>query len=134
MFKRIILAYYRRFPTPQMVDDLQVDYIHPPHGIDRTNHLLPHSHLWDRLDWETIPFTERESVMYIRFMDDDHLEKLIERGKSIRFHIHGEEGGGIHQERLYLQYNYRKVIRRMADGFFIIGGLLAAAGIALMVR
>ncbi len=68
-----------------MIDDLQVDYIHYPHGIDHTNHKLPHSHLWDHIEWETIPFTELERRMYIRLMDEEHLQELLARGKAVRF-------------------------------------------------
>lgn len=133
MLKKIILAYYRRYPTPQMIDDLQVDYIHPPHGIDHTNHTLPHSHLWDQLDWETIPFNDQECVMYIRLMDNVHLETLIERGKAVRFHIHGAEGATIEQERAYMAQQYFKVKRKVADWLFTAGIIMAAAGITIIL-
>lgn len=134
MLKKLTLAYYRRFPTDQMIDDLQVDYIHPPHGIDETNHLLPHSHLWDQLKWETIDYLKHERVMYIRFMNDLHLENLIERGKAVRYHIHGKEGVSIAQENAYLANKYRKSIRRLADCFFVAGIIGVMTGLTLILQ
>lgn len=132
MLKKLIVAYYRRFPTPQMIDDLQVDYIHYPHGIDHTNHKLPHSHLWDQIEWETIPFTDLERRMYIRLMDEEHLKTLLSRGKAVRFHIHGLQGGSVTQECAHLHETYCSLLRKCADGLFKVALGFTAVGVALI--
>lgn len=71
--------------------------------------------------------------MYIRLMDNVHLETLIERGKAVRFHIHGAEGATIEQERAYMAQQYFKVKRKVADWLFTAGIIMAAAGITIIL-
>lgn len=86
-FKTII----KFFPTRKMLDSLKVDFIYHGHGIDITNHNLPHSHLWDRLKYERINLSAPAKKAFIRELKSNQVVALFERGDEAKFHIHGME-------------------------------------------
>jgi hypothetical protein len=112
------LKFFKMFPSTEMLNLLHLDYIHFGHGIDKTNHRLPHSHLWDTLEVETVPMCDYHKVAYIRTMSQKHFESFIEYGAGCIFHTHGLKGGTvddeldnlIHNEREYLLTHSRRMI------------------------
>ena len=70
--------------------------------------------------------------MYIRLMDEDHLQELLARGKAVRFHIHGLQGGSTEHERAHLNESYCSLQRKCVDALFKVALGLAIAGAALI--
>lgn len=108
------LKFYKAHPTKSMLNRLHVDYIHFGHGIDESNHMLPHSHLWDTLKVESIPLTEEQKSMYIYTMSNHHFEAFMEKGAVVRFHAHGLENESVDHEVYRIEQSYYKIKSKMA--------------------
>ncbi len=130
------LRFYKMHPTQSMLNRLHVEFIHFGHGIDETNHQLPHTHLWDTLDVETIPLTDNQKLMYIAMMPSDHFEAFMMHGANARYHAHGLEGETVDDEiyrieQRYYAYQSQSAKRHIAAG---IACLLTGLSILTLMR
>lgn len=100
------LRFYKLYPTQSMLNRLHLDYIHFGHGIDETNHHLPHTHLWDTLKVETVPLSDRQKTMYLFTMPMDHFEGFMTYGANARYHAHGLEGETVDHEIARIEHAY----------------------------
>lgn len=123
----IALKFYKAHPTKSMLNRLHVDYIHYGHGIDESNHMLPHTHLWDTLEVETIPLTEEQKTMYIYIMPGHHFKAFVENGANVRYHAHGLENESAEHEICRIEQRYYKIKSKAAKQYSLSALLCAIA-------
>ncbi len=125
------LKFYKTHPTNSMLNRLHVDYIHFSHGIDESNHMLPHTHLWDALKVETIPLTEEQKSMYIYIMPNNHFNAFMANGASVRYHAHGLEDESTEHEIYRIEQSYYKMKAKAAKRYSLAGLLCAIASFSV---
>ena len=123
----IALKFYKEPPTKSMLNRLHVDYIHYGHGIHESNHMLPHTHLWDTLEVETIPLTEEQKTMYIYIMPDHHFKAFVENGANVRYHARGLENESAEHEICRIEQRYYKIKSKAAKQYSLSALLCAIA-------
>jgi len=129
----IKLKFFKIFPTPQMLNRLHLDYIHFGHGIDETNHRLPHSHLLETLEVETVPLADHHKVAYIRMMPKQHFEDFINYGADASFHAHGLEDGKPEDELDLILQLEERWLGRVFTKFILVGTALMFCGSLLLL-
>ncbi len=130
----LILFYIKYFPTKEMLDNLNVDFICFGHGIDQTNHLLPHSHLFEYLDVKELDLNTDLKKVYIRDMTDKHLETLFKDPTLVRFHIHGQEDLTTEDEVSHMEFKLHKYRTKLINFLLTLSSICLISGTYLFTQ
>jgi len=116
-----------------MLVNLKVDYIAFPHGIDSSNDMLPHTHLWETLDVSRLNFTNDEKRVYIRKMPVKHLTALIKQPEGMSCHIHGAENLTAEEHHHWYSFNAHKTRVLQYRSLLIAGILMTSTGLLSII-